>query len=289
MKPLCLVAIVDDGYQEYVPLFIYFALCAYPEYEVIVYSVDAVRPEVSACLRSLRALGSFDVRPLAYRYDRRDAQNLKALRWVLYDDDFAHYENVCIGDIDMLIVRQEPGLCERRVRHSDEIGLPYSNTVRPGSRLLVGISHFVRAQAYFPPLLPLMLRYRDALAEGALPMHNEAFLYRLMEESLGLPQRAGLTTHHGIHLRAFHRQRSVAEQRARRDYVFDKVFERYVDAFLVAARAPACAEMVRRLSAIDSPPARVARYPSAGPAVGRQFNHVLRLCDALLAERVPSS
>ncbi len=52
-----------------------------------------------------------------------DPQSFKSLRWVLYDDDFAAYENVCIGDVDMLIARQEPSLCARRVRHSETIGL----------------------------------------------------------------------------------------------------------------------------------------------------------------------
>src|SRR6185369_12625350 len=46
MKELCLVAVVNDGYQEYIPLFVYFALYAYPEYEVIVYLEGTLHPEV---------------------------------------------------------------------------------------------------------------------------------------------------------------------------------------------------------------------------------------------------
>ena len=286
MKQLCLVAVVNDGYQEYIPPFVYFALYAYPDYEVIIYLDGALRPEVDGCLRSIREMGDFDVRPLVYRYDRGDAQAFKSLRWVLYDEDFAAYENVYIGDIDVLLAREAPSLCARRVQHSEAIGLPYSNRVRPGTTKLIGIAHFVRTHAYFPPLLPLMQRRREEIAAGTLRMHNEELLYRMMEESFGLPDpQASLATHHGIHLRAFHTPGTLAEQRARSDYLFAKVFERHVDAFLDAARSPPCVEIVRRLRRVEQSPARRARYSSGGPAMVQQFDNVLALCDELLAER----
>jgi hypothetical protein len=285
MKELCLVAVVDEGYQEYIPLFVYFALYAYPRYEIIIYLDGALHPEVAGCLRSIRDMGNFDVRPLPYRCVADDAQSFKSLRWVLYDEEFAGYDNVCIGDIDVLITREEPSLCARRVRHSRAIGFPYSNRVRPGTRKLVGIAHLVRTGEYFPRLLPLMRRYREEIAAGTLRMHNEELLYRMMAESFGLPDSAAsLATHHGIHLRAFHTQHSLAEQRARTDYLFAKVFERHFEAFLEAARSAPCAEIVRRLARIEYPTGP-GRYAEAGRAVGRQFGHVLSLCDDLLAER----
>jgi hypothetical protein len=135
MKPLCFVGVVDDGYQEYLPLFAYFALHAYPDAELILYHAGGrLLAEVREGLDALSDLGSIDARPLAYRYDAAEPQSLKSLRWVLYDEDFARYENVYIGDVDMLIVRQEPSLRAVRVRHSEEIGRPYSNRVRPGRR-----------------------------------------------------------------------------------------------------------------------------------------------------------
>lgn len=282
MKPLCIVATADDGYQKYIPLFVYFALHAYPHYEVIIYLDGSLHPEVGGCLRSIRDMGSFDVRSLLYRYDANDPQSSKSLRWVLYDEDFAGYENVHIGDVDLLIVREEPTLCERRVRHSEEIGLPYSNRVRTGTKLLNGIGQFARTSAYFPRVLPLMLRYREQIANGSLQMHNEAFLYRMMEESAGLPERGRLDTHHGIHLRAFHRERSLAQQRERTDYLFKKVFETFFERFLEAARSERCIEMVRRLSLIESSPARLARYEKGGPGLGTQFRNVLSLCDEFI-------
>ena len=49
------------GYQEYIPLFVYFALYAYPEYEVIVYLEGTLHPEVDACLRACAPAASSDV------------------------------------------------------------------------------------------------------------------------------------------------------------------------------------------------------------------------------------
>jgi hypothetical protein len=290
MKPLCFVGVVDDGYQEYLPLFAYFALRAYPDSELILYHVDPLlRAEVRACLDSLADLGGIDVRRLDYRYDTGDPQSLKSLRWVLYDDDFAGYDNVYVGDVDLLIVREEPGLREVRIEHSKEIERPYSNRVRTGTRLVAGISHFIRSEAYFPRVLPRMLHDRAEIAAGRLRLHNEELLYRLLENTVGLPaRRVPLNTHHGIHLRAFHRARSIEKQRARTDYLFDKVFARYCDGFLALARSERCREIVDRLSRIDSSPQRLERYPSAGPGLARQFRNVLALCDALIEERESS-
>jgi hypothetical protein len=286
MKELCLVAVVDEGYQEYIPLFVYFALSAYPSYEILIYLDGTLHPQVADCLHAIRDMGRFEVRPLSYRWVSGDAQSFKSLRWLLYDEEFTRYEALYIGDIDVLITPEEPSLGARRVGHSRAIGLPYSNRVRPGTTKLVGIAHVVRTQEYFPPLLERMQRQRETIAAGTLRMHNEELLYRLMAESHGLPDpETSLATHHGIHLRAFHARRSLQEQRARTDYLFAKVFERHFEAFLAAARAETCADIVQRLRRIDYSTG-AGRYAEAGRAVTSQFANVLSLCDDLLAERV---
>jgi hypothetical protein len=186
----------------------------------------------------------------------------------------------------MLIVRTEPSLRETRIRHSEEIERPYSNRVRPGTKRVAGISHFVRTHAYFPRVLPRMLQYRDEIAAGGLRIPNEEVLYRLLDESVGLPERrVPLDTHHGIHLRALHVPASLADQRARKDYVFAKSFERHFDAFVEVARSDRCREIVRRLARIDSPPQRAWRYRDAGPGLAIQFRNALLLCNELIEER----
>lgn len=285
MKPLCVTAVVDEGYQEYIPLYLFFLFRAYPDYEAIVYFDGALRREVAECIDLVRALGSFDIRSLDYRYDRTSAQNLMALRWVIYDADYERYENVYTGDIDLFIVAETPGLCERHVAHCEQVELPYSNRVRGGYKKLSGL-HFVRTNSYYPRVRPHMERYRDRIASGTYRMHNEEMLYEMMEQSVGLPRVPGkFPVHHGIHLRVFRRLTgSVAEQRQRPDYQFAKVFERYDEGFLAAARDPRCREILERLSRI-SYGATPQRYATAGPDLPRQFATVVALCRELEAER----
>ena len=289
MKELCLVATVDDGYQEYIPLFVYFALYAYPRYEVIIYLDGALHPEVAGCLRSIRDMGNFDVRPLSYRYDTGDPQSFKSLRWVLYDDDFAAYDNLYIGDVDVLIAREEPSLCARRVAHSesDRTAVQQPRAAGHGE---AGRDRTRRAHARVlsRACCRVMQRYRGRVAAGTLRMHNEELLYRMMEESVGLPDpEASLATHHGIHLRAFHDPAQPRRSSGPAPTISSpRCSSVIVDAFRAAARSEACVEIVRRLWRIESSPARAARAtPDGGPAVVRQFGNVLSLCDDLLAER----
>jgi hypothetical protein len=207
------------------------------------------------------------------------------MRWVLYDDDFAGYENVYTGDVDMLIVRETPGLCELHVQHSEEIELPYSNRVRRGFKRLTGL-HFVRTHAYYPRVLPVMTRYRDRITAGQSDIVDEELLYRMMEESVGLPQKRGsFTVHHGIHLGVFRRgESSLASQRARTDYLFDKVFVRYHEGFFDAARTGLCGEILERLSRIAYRDTIPDRYANRGPQALRQFDTALGLCRELQAE-----
>ena len=285
MKPLCVTAVVDEGYQEYIPLYLYFLFRAYPHYDAIVYFDGNLRPEVAECIALVRGLGSFDIRPLDYGFDRASAQNLMSLRWVIYDADYERYENVYTGDIDLFIVAETPGLRERHIEHCEVIELPYSNRVRGGFKKLSGL-HFVRTASYYPRVRPIMERYRDLIATGTYRVHNEEMLYAMMEESVGLPRvRAGFPVHHGIHLRAFRDTPvSVAEQRNRTDYLFAKVFETYDRGFLAAARDPRCREILERLSRIDYG-AIPRRYATAGPDLLRQFETVLALCRELEGER----
>ncbi len=53
----------------------------------------------------------------------------KALRWVTYDPEFEEFDCVFIGDVDMMILRESPDICQFRVltfglsTHADVRGL----------------------------------------------------------------------------------------------------------------------------------------------------------------------
>lgn len=284
MKPLCIVAIATQAYQEYIPLYLYFVLRAYPDYELIVYVDGTMHPAVSGCIDLVRDMGRFRLKPIRQAYDRSTSQPIKSLRWLLIEEDFYEYDNVYIGDIDMFIVPEAAPLHEVHVQHSREIGLPYSNRVRSGQRKLTGL-HFVRTREYYDRVLPTMRKYHDAALSGSLGINNEELLYRMMDESVGLPQIVGnFVSYHGIHARAFCEFHDLAFQRSRDDFVFHRHFEPYAGPFVEATRTERFAAIHRALASIAYPE-RTREQRHSGPGALQQIEVILTLCRALEEER----
>lgn len=285
MKPLCIAAIANEAYQEYIPLYLYFVLRAYPQYELIVYFDGTMHPEVAASVDLVRDMGHFRIKPIRQAYDKSNSQAIKSLRWLLVDEEFYDYDNVYIGDIDMFIVPEETPLHELHVRHSSEIGLPYSNRVRRGQRRLTGL-HFVRTRAYYERVIPTIRTYRDAALSGSLGINNEELLYRMMDESVGLPKMVGnFVSYHGIHARAFCEFHDLAFQRTRGDFVFSRHFEPYAEPFLDATNTARFEDIRQALARIAYPSRTLEQYRFAGPGVLRQIEVILTLCGALGEER----
>lgn len=283
-KPLCTVVVADVGYQEFIPLYLYFLFTAYPEYEALVYFDGPMYPEVRDCLDRLQGMGRFTVKRIPFDYDRSSAMTVKSIRWVVHEDELDDYEYVYIGDIDILIVREEPSLCDVHSAQCRAYGLPYSNRARRGTRKLTGL-HFLRTADYYPRVLPLMEKTRRLIETRALDLFNEELLYRMMRETFGLPPRHGVRPHHGIHLKAFHAERDLAQQRERTDYQFAKAFEPHYRGFMAAAAHPLFELLVQRLAEIPYTEETLQRYPRGGPAALRQLRAVERLCAELEAER----
>ena len=285
MKPLCIAAIANQAYQEYIPLYLYFVLRAYPQYELIVYFDGTMHPEIAACVDLVGDMGRFRIKPIPQTYDTASPQTIKALRWLLVDEEFYDYDNVYIGDIDMFIVPEETPLHELHVRHSREIGLPYSNRVRTGQQKLTGL-HFVRTREYYERVLPTIRKYHEPVLSGSLRINNEQLLYRMMEESVGLPQKVGnFVSFHGIHARAFCASHDLALQRSRDDFVFHRHFEPYAEKFVEATSAERFTDIRRALARIAYPSRTLEQHRLAGPGVLRQIEVILSLCGALDEER----
>lgn len=130
--PLCIfVVIFGEAYQDYLPLYIRSIHRAYPDYHVLAYTDRPLTAGVRAQLEILRPLGPFRVREGAFaEYPQLRGQGAKSLRWLTWDDTFADYAAVYIGDVDFFICREDPPLHVQHERHCDVLGLPYSNLLR---------------------------------------------------------------------------------------------------------------------------------------------------------------
>ena len=207
MRDLCVVCVADQAYQRFAPLFALGVFRAYPDYAVRVYVRGRLKRSIRAAVEIAAAHGELTVLEKQFGdYPRRRA-TFKSVRWVLRDRAFCAYRYVYIGDIDMLICREEPGLMDYHVRHCAELGLPYSNAIRPHSQRLSGL-HFVISDDYFTRTRDVAQQYDTMLREGTLrPERNETVLYAMMKESVGLPPPTRgegdfdrQRPQHGIHL-----------------------------------------------------------------------------------------
>lgn len=121
MKELLISMFVSGKYQHYVPMFRLFAQESYPEYNVL---INAERATTNKIFEQYRCFdgGVFNLNNF---YSKRD---VKFLRWSCLPIDYVFYQNIYIGDIDILIMRDTPTLLEKHLAICEKQSLPFSNT-----------------------------------------------------------------------------------------------------------------------------------------------------------------
>jgi hypothetical protein len=198
-KPLCITTFVFGNYEEYIPLFVYSILRAYPDYYPLIFTQGPLGESVRQRLNLLRGLGKFRVQENYLAALRWRSHQGMAVRWLLYDGEFTDYEAVYAGDVDILVMPETPKLHEQHNIHCEVLGLPYSNILRPPRvtqvrkdpvgiakrfarlglkdtlralvqsevrvELLSGL-HYVRTDEYFRAVLPKMLEFMGLLSAG---------------------------------------------------------------------------------------------------------------------------
>ena len=233
----CFIVVVNKAYRGYVPLYVYFALRAYPESFVRVYYLDnedGLGEDVSRLVNS----PNWSIE-CSYKMDYpRHADELKTLRWVLYDDVIKGFDTVYIGDVDIPLSIETPGLIDEHLRHCDFLGLPYSNVWRmTGGQKQNRASglHFIKVKEYFEVMLPVIEKYDSLLRNGKLhKVNNEMTLFRMLTEAdIGVgawesanfdqassnPEKLCYRPHHGLHLRVFdYPNKQILESGIYREY-----------------------------------------------------------------------
>ena len=140
MYKLCVVNYVyGDQYQGFIPLYIFTLKENYPEYHVRIYIDNKLNPSVKESVEMLSKI--YDGVTIIEDYDKKTkltkkAQSIQQIqrcqRWLFYDPEFLKYEAIYIGDIDLMIFREENPLFEQHKKHCLSMGTPYSNIRRTG-------------------------------------------------------------------------------------------------------------------------------------------------------------
>ena len=200
-KKLCITTFVfGEGFEEYIPLYIYSVLKSYNDYYPMIFLQGALSETVRRQLEMLKELGEFKVVENYLSEEKLNNQQGKAIRWVLNEPKFGQFDAVYIGDIDIFILPEEPGLYEQHIEHCRVLDLPYSNAVRPAHRQkfsqalrktadvfadlgprsavrflfrrdrqtkrLSGL-HFVRTAEYFERIRPLIPKYKQLILDDS--------------------------------------------------------------------------------------------------------------------------
>lgn len=229
MNKMCMVGYnFGEKYQGFIPFYIYSTLKAYPEYDVLVFSGTKINQQVKRSLILLEGMGNFEVIEnydfgvnfediLDYGYYKQ------ALRWLFYDERFEKYESLYIGDIDILILKEEDDIYTQHMKHCKVLDLPYSNYRRAIAKKesfsikeivyytltlnkkmitrklnknvilenrLSGL-HFIKTSEYYRKVKPFFNSYLNILTGKEIRndlFNDEAILFDLIEKSgVGLP------------------------------------------------------------------------------------------------------
>ncbi len=131
---------------------------------------------------------------------------------------------VYIGDVDILVLDSD--ILETHRKRMRETGLPYSNSVRPGTKRMSGL-HFSEYRAMYP--LPEFPGIRSATG------NDEELLYKIVTRK-GLPLPAGdwFRPTHGIHMSP---NREPKRRQVGRRIVPGWGIEAYREAFLAFAQS----------------------------------------------------
>ena len=172
MKKCCVLTYVFGlTYQSYVPYYIYFINQEYPDYDVLIY-LD--KPLERGCKHQIELLECFnytikeiDNSKIGLSEKAFNVYNIsRGTRWLLFDKSLLEYEAIYIGDVDILICKEQLGLYEQHMKHAKYLKLPYSNCIRiykepkTPRRFVVNTKEYGLRQAYQTLLFPIHSWYR---------------------------------------------------------------------------------------------------------------------------------
>ncbi|CDS91585.1 conserved hypothetical protein [Sphingobacterium sp. PM2-P1-29] len=129
---VCLTTFVYGvKYQSYIPFLLYSCNKAYPEYDIVLFLYEELDEKISAIIQDLNLTCNLKIVEKHFS----DCKNMtplksKALRWVLWDENFTEYDYIYTVDIDMLYITEPVKLHHQHRIHLKNIDLPFSNLKR---------------------------------------------------------------------------------------------------------------------------------------------------------------
>jgi hypothetical protein len=221
MKSFCFLTYVFGWYQDFIPLYIYSCLYAFPKHHVRILLRESLTQNNREALEEIKSFGSFEVIE-NYQADLSNYKHLPAVRFLLPKYVFDGFDHAYVGDIDFIIYdEQDCDFPQYYLNHCEKTGLPFSNsiTVDDGAMRLTGL-HFIKVDEYYDRMQPYMGRvlHGDEFAKSIINSYSfdEQILYYMARQAFDLsPLHGYVRPHHGIHF-GYVRKRQTGHSFARK-------------------------------------------------------------------------
>lgn len=189
------VVYVFGNYEKYIPYYIYFINLNYPDDDILIFYQDTISKNIVESLKGFSNYKLFEnVLP---EHRNISGGGPKLLRWVLPKEYFEGYKYVYIGDVDILVLKEEKSLFDFHKTQMIQFNLPFSNKVRllPKGGLstrLTGL-HFFEVIPYYEKIENLALKilndkvYSENFLKGL--ERNEHVLYKLVKSCIGFDEK----------------------------------------------------------------------------------------------------
>ena len=163
MNKLCVVNYIHgEKYQGFIPLYIISLKESYPDYHIRLYIDKTLNKDTREAVNILSEYygGIYVVENYAEhtKFTKKAIsiqQIQRCQRWLFYDEAFLDYEAIYIGDIDLLICREDKPLFEQHKLHCQIVGAPYSNISRAAGKRRFNPRIIARNVIKFGPLQSL--------------------------------------------------------------------------------------------------------------------------------------
>lgn len=219
MKNCFAVVSNKSWYEGYIPFYIFFARRACPDAHVLVYFMGELEPETRDAIKAIA--GDPSGHTLIENYKPEYGQSAiaaKTARFTIDDEKIRSFDAAYIGDIDMLICKEDEDLFVQHQRNASAIGIPISNMIRfeKATQRLTGL-HFLVTAPYFEAIAEAIQRLDHKIvslvASGPISetwttsVEDEEELYKMIATArpdwIAAMEPARFRPHHGTHMGHF--------------------------------------------------------------------------------------
>ena len=229
-KKVCFTSFVYGWYQDFIPLFIFSVLKAYPQHFVKIFLYEELTESNRASLELIKDFSSsFEVVENVKEFDAFKIPHKAAYRFLMTREYFPEFEYIYFSDIDFIVYNNfDDNFYELHLKYCEKSGFPFSNSWNYdwGRYRMYGL-HFVIKTPYFDimdkqiQIMKGQNKFKTQVSYNAAdPTYDEEMLFYMISHEFDLTQIMNHGRNFpGVHLAEFKMKHVFEPMLAvRRDY-----------------------------------------------------------------------